>query len=93
MKKDFPTETGIFFAKAVSKLPFWLIYTLSSVFFYLNYHIISYRKKIVFKNLHNSFPEKSTSEIREIAKKFYKHFSDLMLETLKMRGMSESEFI
>lgn len=92
MKSDFSTDVGIFLTKIVSKFPFWLIYLLSSFFFYIVYYIIGYRKKIVFKNLRNAFPDKNEHEIKAIAKKFYRHFSDLTLETIKMRGMNEADF-
>ena len=47
------------------------------------YRIVGYRKKVVFKNLRNSFPDKTEKEIKTIAKKFYKHFTDITLEGLK----------
>lgn len=92
MKSDLSTDIGIFFAKVFSRFPFWLVYLLSDIFFLINYYLIAYRKKIVQKNLRNVFPQKSEKEIQGICKKFYRHFSDLMLETLKMRGMKEADF-
>jgi KDO2-lipid IV(A) lauroyltransferase len=47
------------------------------------YYVIGYRKKVVFENLKNSFPEKSDSEQKQIAKKFYSHLTDIFLESLK----------
>jgi KDO2-lipid IV(A) lauroyltransferase len=92
MKSGFSTKIGIFFTKIVAKFPFWIIYFISTVFYLLVFYIIKYRKPIVLKNLRNSFPEKSDIEIKEIEKKFYHHFADLTLETIKMRGMKDSDF-
>ncbi len=92
MKSGFSTKIGIFFTKIVAKFPFWFIYSISSFFYLIVYYIISYRKPVVLKNLRNSFPEKSDTEIKTIAKKFFHHFADLTLETIKMRGMSDSDF-
>lgn len=36
------------------------------------------------KNLKSSFPEKSNAELKKIMKDFYRHFCDLILETLKL---------
>lgn len=72
-------------------LPLRVLYVISDVFYYLNYYVVQYRKKIVFQNLKNSFPEKSDQEIKAIAKKFYRHFGDLFVETLKMMHMPLSE--
>ena len=55
------------------------------------YYIFPYRKNVVFTNLRNSFPEKSEKEIEEIAKKFYHHLCDLILETIKSFTISEKE--
>jgi KDO2-lipid IV(A) lauroyltransferase len=92
MKSSLSTKIGIFFTKIVAKFPFWAIYFISSVFYLIVYYIIGYRKPVVLKNLRNSFPEKSNSEIKSIAQKFFLHFADLTLETIKMRGMNEADF-
>lgn len=76
------------FIYLISVLPFWLIYRISDCVYFLVYYIVGYRKKIVFKNLRNSFPEKSDKEILLIRKNFYKYFCDLMLETLKTLTIS-----
>lgn len=74
-------------------MPFWFLYFISDILFVLIYYIIGYRKKIVFKNLRRSFPEKSEQEIQQIAKKFYKYLPDIMVETIKMISISKEEVI
>jgi KDO2-lipid IV(A) lauroyltransferase len=51
--------------------------------FFVFYYLIPYRKKVVMDNLRKSFPEKSQKEINVISRKFYSHFTDLILESLK----------
>jgi len=92
MKSDFTTQIGIFFLKILSKLPFGFLYFLSDIFYVVVYYLVGYRKKVVFENLKNAFPEKSKKEIQLIAKKYYRHFCDLTLETIKMSGMNSSNF-
>lgn len=67
----------------VSLLPFPLLYGLSDGLFILLWYLLPYRKKIVLQNLRNSFPEKSEREIRAIARDFYAHLCDLIVESLK----------
>lgn len=55
------------------------------------YYVVRYRREVVFKNLRNSFPEKSENEIKWIAKKFYGHFCDSFIETLYFDRVSEKE--
>jgi len=67
----------------VSRLPFWLLYRLSDIFYFIIYYLTGYRKKVVRKNLQLVFPEKTETERRHIEKTFYKHFSDLFVEMIK----------
>tara|TARA_Y200000002_G_scaffold160374_1_gene132523 strand:+ start:160 stop:927 length:768 start_codon:yes stop_codon:yes gene_type:complete len=51
--------------------------------------LLKYRKALITKNLKNSFPKKSENEIKNIRRYFYKHFSDLIVESLKGFTISE----
>lgn len=72
-----------------SHLPLKILYAFSDVFFFLNYYIIGYRKKVVRQNLTIVFPEKTEVEIKRIEKKFFRNFSDFIIETLKIFTISE----
>ncbi|TXC82004.1 lysophospholipid acyltransferase family protein [Luteibaculum oceani] len=74
--------------RAISQLPFWFWHGLSSLLYPVVYYLIGYRKKVVFKNLRKSFPEKNEKEIKSIAKQFYKHFCDVLLESIKLITVS-----
>lgn len=76
----------------ISILPFWILYGISSFFYLLVFYVIGYRKKVVYENLKNSFPEKSEAELKKIQKQFYVHFCDVFLETLKLLTISKEEF-
>ncbi|UCA60845.1 MULTISPECIES: lysophospholipid acyltransferase family protein [Chryseobacterium] len=75
----------------ISKLPLRILYIFSDVMFFLNYYLVGYRKKVITQNLINSFPGKSEDEIRKIRKKFYRNFSDYLVETIKSFSISETE--
>src|SRR3546814_6365998 len=77
-----------FFIYLLSLLPFRVLYVLSDLGYVLLYHIIGYRKAVVFNNLKNAFPEKSKEERRQIARKFYRFLPDLLVEAIKMRSIS-----
>lgn len=62
-------------------LPERILFLLSDFLYVLMYHVAGYRKQVVFDNLHRAFPEYDKKEIRRIAKKFYRHLSDLFLES------------
>jgi KDO2-lipid IV(A) lauroyltransferase len=92
MNSGFSTKIGIFVLKVLAKFPFWFIYFLSDIFYWFVYYVVGYRKKVVIGNLKNAFPEKSEIEINAISKKYFRHFADLTLETIKMRGMKPADF-
>jgi len=77
--------------KSISIIPFPVMYILSDIMFYPLYYLIKYRRKIVRKNLVESFPEKSTKEIIRIEKDFYRFFVDIIFETCKFATISEKE--
>src|SRR5210317_1273522 len=72
-------------------LPERILFLLSDIFYLLMYHVAGYRKKVAFTNLEKAFPEKDKTEIRHIAKKFYHHLCDLMLESAVSHFYSESK--
>ena len=75
----------------VSLLPFPLLYGLSDLLFVLFYHVFGYRKKVVMDNIRRSFPEKTAKEQEAIARKFYRHLCDLILESLKIFTISQRQ--
>lgn len=79
------TYAGMWF---VALLPFRALYILSDGLCFLMRHVVHYRRKVVRRNLSNSFPEKSQDELRRIERKFYHYICDYMVEEVKMMRMS-----
>lgn len=77
--------------KLTARLPFWVLWGIADISYVLLYYVLGYRRKVVMTNLQNSFPEKSREELKHIAKKFYRHLSDLGLETVKLSAITEKE--
>lgn len=76
-----------------SLLPFWVLYRISDFFYLLLYYVVGYRKKVVYDNLKNSFPEKSEEEIKSITKRFYRFFPDIIVEAIKMTSISKKTLL
>lgn len=74
-----------------SLLPLRLLYCFSAVIFFLLHYVIGYRRKVIYQNLKNSFPEKPDAEIKKIQKQFYKNFADYLVETLKSFSIRQEE--
>jgi len=91
MIKKAVSYIGIFFLYLLSLMPFWFLYLISDLLYLLVYHVAGYRRKVVQQNLQNAFPEKSVEERKRIERKFYHHFCDLVLETVKAISISPKQ--
>lgn len=76
-----------------SLVPFWMLYLLADLLFFVFYRLLKYRYNVVLDNLQKSFPEKSQSDIQAIAKKFYKNLCDILLESIKGLSMSKEQLL
>ena len=74
-----------------SLLPLCVLYLFSDFLYLLIAHVVKYRHKVIWKNLKNSFPEKSDAELKEIEHDFYRYFCDYLVETIKGMTMSEKQ--
>ena len=68
----------------LSLLPLRVHYIISDFIYLVVYHLVGYRVKLVRKNLADSFPEKSETELRRIERDFYRWFCDYLVETVKL---------
>ncbi|MBK8847365.1 MAG: lysophospholipid acyltransferase family protein [Bacteroidetes bacterium] len=77
--------------KPLSLLPLRWLHYLSDFLYVVLYKIAGYRKKIVRANISNSFPEKTELERLQIEQEFYRHFSDVIVETIKSFSISANQ--
>lgn len=77
----------------ISIMPFRIIYVVSDFLYLIFFYLLKYRYPVVMQNLKNSFPEKTPEELENIARKFYRHFCDIMVETIKLDGLSEKQAV
>lgn len=78
------------FVWLLALLPLKVLYFIADLIF-IPFYLVGYRKKTVRRNLENSFPEKSTKELRQVERRFYRYFCDLLMETVKLIHMSEKQ--
>ncbi len=80
---------AVFFGRLISLLPFPLLYAKSNFIAWLLGDVLHYREEVIKGNLVRSFPEKSETELKSIQKKFYRNFSDIIMESFKSLSISE----
>jgi len=92
IKKSF-SYIGISFLNFLSLLPLPFLYVIAKGGYFLIYYILGYRRLVVRENLSNSFPQRSADEINALEKKFYKYFSNLVFEVIKLSSISDAEIL
>lgn len=76
---------------ALSWLPFWVLYGISDFFYLILRYVVKYRYRVITENLKYAFPEKPDAEIRKITNRFYRHFADVFVETIKAYSITEKQ--
>ena len=77
--------------RLISFFPLGFLYVVSDMIYFPVYYVMRYRRKIVRKNLRESFPEKSMEEIIGIEKRFYHFFVDMVFESCKLISITPKE--
>ena len=70
-------------------IPFWLVHLCASILAFLLQYVVNYRLAVVRQNLKNAFPSYTNAALKEIEKKFYLNFCDVLLENLKLNSISK----
>ncbi|WP_439583892.1 lysophospholipid acyltransferase family protein [Dyadobacter bucti] len=87
------TRLLLFLLTAISRLSWRKLYKLSDIFRFLIFEVGHYRRKVIMTNLQNSFPGYSENKIKSIAERYYRNFTDIIFETIKLRSVSKGELL
>jgi KDO2-lipid IV(A) lauroyltransferase len=82
---------GLGLIHGLSYLPLGVLYIISDVFYLIIYRILKYRVNVTRANFKTALPHLSDAEMIRLEKKFYRHFCDLVVETVKSFSISETE--
>jgi KDO2-lipid IV(A) lauroyltransferase len=77
------------FLYLLSLLPFRVLYLLSDIGCFVLSRLLRYREAVIMDNLAHAFPEKAEEELKAIAKRFYRNFTDNWMETIKLISVSK----
>jgi KDO2-lipid IV(A) lauroyltransferase len=73
------------------RLPYSWILVLGVALGKFTFSILRIRRRVALENLAQAFPEKSAAELKRVARRSYENFGMMMLEYLRLPGLSESE--
>lgn len=77
--------------KTIALLPLGILYSFSGAVAVVVRKILKYRLKTVRKNLKNAFPQYNEQELLRIERQFYRHLTDIMVETIKLFHISDKQ--
>jgi KDO2-lipid IV(A) lauroyltransferase len=83
----------MWFFKLLSLLPWRVLYGLSDLMSFVAFRVLRYRVEVVKNNLRRAFPELSEADIHRLSKRFYRNLSDILVETLKLLQMKETDIL
>lgn len=75
----------------ISLLPFRILFIVSDVLYFFIRNVFHYRERVVMENLKHAFPQKREKEIKQIATRFYRYLTDIMVEIIKLHTLSEKQ--
>lgn len=80
-------------AYLIGLLPYKCQFLIADMMRFFLYKVVRYRLGVVRNNLRNSFPEKSDEELRQIESRFYKHLSDVFIESMSIASVGRDEIM
>lgn len=74
-----------------SMIPMPVLFLFAELITVVVHYVIGYRKKVIVKNLENSFPQCSQQEIKQITRKYYRHLSAMIIENICLRFITKNQ--
>lgn len=82
-----------FLLKSLAAIPLPILYSLSKPLYYILFYIVRFRRNIAEKNIHNSFPDLSTTEKNAILKSHYKNYCEIIFEIIKSININPEQIL
>ncbi len=74
--------------KFLSRWPFWALYAFSAFLYFLAYHVVRHRRRVIRDQLAKVFPELPQAAREAIHRRFLHNFCDMIVEILKSATMA-----
>ena len=84
-------ERPAWWARLVARLPLATLYGLASFFGWLTFRFFPYREHVVRENLSKAFPAFDEPQLREVMRRYYLGFAQMLMEIIKSVRMPADE--
>jgi Kdo2-lipid IVA lauroyltransferase/acyltransferase len=77
--------------RLLARLPFALLYRIADVLGWLVYRVFPHREEVVRANLTRAFPEYDKSQLRDVMRRYYLGFAEVLVEVIKSVSLPPDE--
>jgi Kdo2-lipid IVA lauroyltransferase/acyltransferase len=84
-------QRSAWWGRLIARLPFRALYGLASVLGWITFHWYPYRERIVRENLMKAFPHFDEAQLRDVVRRFYLGFAQMLMEIVKSVSMPAGE--
>src|SRR5581483_11985518 len=77
--------------RLAAALPWWLLYGLADCLAWLAWRVIPYQADVVRGNLTVAFPELDPPELRQVMRRYYRGFGEVLVEVVKAARLPPAE--
>jgi len=84
-------ERPAWWVRLVSRVPWALLYPLGHALAWLAWRVIPYQRHVVHENLAIAFPELNEAELDSLMGRYYRGFSEVLVEVLKASSLKPAE--
>src|SRR6185312_8409439 len=88
---DTPLPRSAWWVQLLSRLPFPALYRLADLLGWLAFRVFPHREDVVRANLSQCFPEVDEAGMRDIRRRYYAGFADVLIEVIKSATISPEE--
>ena len=86
-----PPPRSAWWVRLLSRVPFPALYLLADVIGWLAFRVFPHREEVVRTNLSRCFPELDEAGMRDVQRRYYAAFADVLVEVIKSATISPAE--
>ncbi|HXA92564.1 MAG TPA: lysophospholipid acyltransferase family protein [Steroidobacteraceae bacterium] len=76
-------DRSALWVRAIAALPWWVLYGVAHSLAWLASSVFPYRKQVVRENLSLAFPELDEPRLRDLMRRYYRGFAEVLVEIVK----------
>ena len=84
-------ERPAWWGRLVARLPFPALYGIADILGWLSFRVFPHREDVVRINLGKAFPEFDEPQLREVIRRYYLSFAEMLVEVIKSVSMPAEE--